>query len=267
MKKILVCFTAVFCCICLLGQKVSAANTYTQKQIAEGGGPYEAGAVLQFEEEVKVSIVDLEGNNIFSEKGKQVVLPDYSPKMDSFKGWALVAQLTSEQKGTELVFQPYFKLDIQFNEVTEGNPITVSVSKDQIPFGDGKYTTEWIVGGMGGGYAIEEAPKNTLTWTIPAGSTSYKNGMKIALRVRNEKSKNIFSEEAVLVISAKAPIVTPSKPETPSEKVPTPAPTTKPSQDKEIVKTNDLQSVFTNTLLVIGSIGVIVATKRKATHK
>lgn len=249
MKKILVCFITVFCFMSFAGQKVSAANTYTQKEIIDGVGTYEPGATIQFENEVEVVITDLDGKNIFNQKGETVVLPEYSPKISSFKGWVFTSATTSNNQVNKIMFQPFFKTDIQVKKVTEGEPIILTVPKDQIPFGDGTYTTEWIVGGMGGGYAIEGAPKNSLTWTIPTGSENYKNGMKIALRVTHEKGKKVFSEEATLVIQAKVPAKE--------------TPTKKPSQNKDIVQTADVLPLFVTTLLAMGSIVMIIVSKKK----
>lgn len=261
MKKILISLVAVLGIICLGKQPVLAA-TYTQDEIINGANLFQAGDILQFDNPVTVTINNIDGQNIFKQNSNTVTLPSYPQEMKSFKGWIHAGTFINETTHTTTVlFKPYLKPEIIVNEVIDGESITLSVPENQIPFAAGTYTTEWIVGGMGGGIAIEEAPKNSLTWTIPATSNEYKNGAIFALRIANA-GNHVFSEEAVLVIKPKEAVANPDSSVNPIIPVDT---TVKPEQPKKkVVATADIQPIFVNVLLIGVAIGLTIMLRKKS---
>lgn len=191
MKRVMICIVMLLCLI-----NVNASRTYTQKEFLEGGALYVPQDKIVFDNEVNVTIYDINNQPVVSGLYKELALPEYTSTYASFKGgWVSFHSFKNEMLN-RVSFKAVFQTHLKLKETSES--YILSVDSKEVPFQE--YTCDWFRSGLGFGYSIGGA--NALTWIIAKErlktiDSNIENGIEIALAIRKNNSRTIIISDFV----------------------------------------------------------------------
>lgn len=227
MKKIIIC--ALMFLSVLQINPVTASNTYTQQQYLDKSYFMPKDKIV-FDNEVNVTIYDINNQVIENGLHKELILPEYKQSYSSFKGWNSNFHSFKNDKLYKVSFKAIFETKLRVQETSKA--YILSIDPKENPFQAGEYTCDWFRAGTGFGYSI--GGPDAMKWTIAKDDLAHidphnsnlTHGIEIALAIRkNGTSTRIISTPVKLTLPEEKP--TPPQPEEkPSEK---PKPEEKPT--------------------------------------